>query len=86
MTLNFLVFDVIVPKIFYFDSSEIYIPILQEFINHQKWIFKIDYIKRILFRNRSDYTDFSLAQENYKKELLMDFKLNSFDIDNNKKF
>jgi len=73
--MNFLINDIIIPKIFHFDPKEIHIPIWEEFISFQKRFFKVYWIKKIF--SSQNNIDFINESSRYSKELKMDIKLNS---------
>jgi len=76
MTMNFITNDILIPKIFYYDKNELYLPILNEFILFQKRFFRIEMFKRII--SSKNEINFFLESDKFSKELLMDIKANSY--------
>lgn len=76
-SMNFVVNDILIPKLFYYDPLETQLPILKEFLLFQRRFFKIDWFKKIF--NSGNQINFINESSNYSNELLMDVKINSFE-------
>ena len=76
LSINFLVNDILIQKLFYYDPKEIQLPIIKEFFVFQRRFFKIDWLKRIF--SSGNNINFVNESSYYSKELLMDAKINSF--------
>jgi len=77
ISMNFLINDIMIPKLFHYDPQETQLPILNEFLLFQSRFFKIHFLKRIFYSEKQ--INFINDSSNYSKELMMDVKIKSME-------